>query len=245
MARDNSGGIGETIRTIFWAGLIALFVRTVAYEPFNIPSGSMIPTLLIGDYLFVSKYSYGYSRYSLPFGLPLLPAERVLFSEPEQGDVAVFKYPGDNKTDYIKRIVGLPGDRLQMVGGVLQINGQPVQRERTADFVSRDASGNILRHARYVETLPNGRKHAILEVFGDHGPVDNTGVYAVPPGHYFAMGDNRDSSRDSRFPEVGFVPRENLVGRAEVLFFSVDGSFWEFWKWPKSIRFGRIFSKIG
>ena len=243
MPRENRSATNETLRTVFWAGLIALVVRTVAFEPFNIPSGSMIPTLLIGDYLFVSKYSYGYSKHSLPFSLPVI-SSRLFFSEPERGDVVVFKKPSDNKTDYIKRIVGLPGDRLQMIGGILHINGQAVQRERIADHVSRDPFGNSVRIARFVETLPNGRRHQILEV-SDQGPMDNTPAYQVPEGHYFGMGDNRDASADSRFlADVGYIPQENLIGRAEFLFFSVDGSFWEFWKWPKSIRFGRLFSSI-
>lgn len=243
MPRENRNSIAETFRTVFWAGLIALVVRTVAFEPFNIPSGSMIPTLLIGDYLFVSKYSYGYSKHSLPFSLPVI-SSRLFFSEPERGDVVVFKKPSDNKTDYIKRIVGLPGDRLQMIGGILHINGQAVQRERIADHVSRDPFGNTVRIARFVETLPNGRRHQILEV-SDQGPMDNTPVYQVPEGHYFGMGDNRDASADSRFlADVGYIPQENLIGRAEFLWFSVDGSFWEFWNWPKSIRFGRLFTSI-
>jgi len=244
MERKKSSGLRETITTVIYAVLIALVFKTFAYEPFNIPSGSMIPTLLVGDYLFVSKFSYGYSRYSPPFfSLPLLQG-RVFFSEPdvERGDVAVFKLPTDNKTDYIKRIVGLPGDTIQVVNGILQINGQAVKRERTDDFIVRDVLGNIRRIPRYIETLPNGRRHAILEENGDRGSADNTRVYTVPEGRYFAMGDNRDNSLDSRF--IGFVPVENLVGRAEFLFFSVDGDVWKFWKWARSIRFGRMFESI-
>ena len=242
MERKKPSGLRETVTTVVYAVLIALVVRTAAYEPFNIPSGSMIPTLLVGDYLFVSKFSYGYSRYSLPFSLPLIPG-RIFFSEVERGDVAVFKLPTDNKTDYIKRIVGLPGDRIQVVNGILHINGQAVKRERIDDFIDRDAFGNTRRIPRFIETLPNGRSHAILETNGDHGPSDNTEVRTVPAGHYFAMGDNRDNSLDSRF--IGFVPAENLVGRAEFLFFSVDGDVWKFWKWARSIRFDRMFEGIG
>jgi signal peptidase I len=178
----------------------------------------------------------------LPLSLPLIPG-RVFFSEPERGDIAVFKWPGDNKTDYIKRIVGLPGDRLQVTGGVLHINGEPVTRRRIEDYVAHDGNSNAYVAAHYIETLPNGRSHDILEI-GDQRDYDNTRVYVVPEGHYFAMGDNRDNSQDSR--EWGFVPAENLVGRAEFLFFSHDGSarFWEIWKWPFAIRYSRLFQTI-
>lgn len=246
-ATRSSGGVVDFIKTIVWAGLIAIGIRTVAFEPFNIPSGSMIPTLLIGDYLFVSKYSYGYSRFSLPGWLTDLDVfdGRIFFHSPDRGDVAVFKLPRDGKTDYIKRIIGLPGDRLQMKGGILYINGEPVKRERIEDFVDQEGPVTV-RVPQYIETLPNGKRHRILESLGDNGPADNTGVYVVPPGHYFAMGDNRDNSQDSRYPDVGYVPAENLVGRAEFLFFSTNGHarFYEFWKWPVAIRYGRIFDAV-
>jgi signal peptidase I len=225
--------------------VIALVIRTVAFEPFNIPSGSMIPTLLIGDYLFVSKYSYGYSRYSLPLGLPLFSG-RLFKGEPSRGDVVVFKLPSDNKTDYIKRIVGLPGDRIQVKAGRLYINDAMVERRRVEDYIETDRFGNVVRTPQYVETLPNGRQHRILEI-SDNGALDNTGVFVVPKNHYFAMGDNRDNSLDSRVLNgVGYVPAENLVGRAEILFFSTNGSasLWEFWKWPGAIRFGRFFQTL-
>jgi signal peptidase I len=231
----------ETVSTVIYAILIALAVRTAAYEPFNIPSGSMIPTLLVGDYLFVSKFSYGYSKYSLPLSLPLIPG-RIFFTEPKRGDVAVFKLPEDNKTDYIKRLIGLPGDRIQVVSGILHINGQPVKRERVADYVSRNDSGTVRQVPRYRETLPNGRTHFILEET-DFGHADNTAVFTVPKGHYFAMGDNRDRSRDSRLG-VGFVPKQNLVGRAEFLFFSVEGMAWKIWQWGSTVRFDRLFNGI-
>jgi signal peptidase I len=239
--RRNSG-YGEAIKTAFYAAAIALIVRTFAYEPFNIPSGSMIPTLVIGDYLFVSKFSFGYSRHSLPFSLPLFDG-RIAFTEPERGDISVFKLPLDNKTDYIKRLIGLPGDRIQLKAGILHINGTPVKRRRIEDFITEHGNVRTTRTAQYIETLPNGREHLILEA-SDNGPFDNTPVYTVPAGHYFAMGDNRDRSSDSRFHDVGFVPRENLVGRAEFLFFSIDGSFWNLWEWASSIRFGRIFEGL-
>ncbi len=238
-------GLWDTVRTIVYAILIALVARTVAYEPFNIPSSSMVPTLLVGDYLFVSKYSYGYSRYSLPFGVPLI-ADRIFFTAPERGDVAVFKLSSDNHTDYIKRIIGLPEDEIQMKEGRLYINGEKVKRESTEDFTMWNSHGSPRAVRQYIETLPSGRSYRILEA-SDEGQLDNTPVYKVPPGHYFAMGDNRDNSLDSRAKYgVGFVPENNLVGRAEVLFFSVNGEtrIWEVWKWPMAIRFRRFFLTV-
>ncbi|MCH8916734.1 MAG: signal peptidase I [Proteobacteria bacterium] len=244
-AGGKPGGWLESIKTVVYAVLIAVVVRTFAYEPFNIPSGSMMPTLLVGDYLFVSKLSYGYSRHSLPFSLPLISG-RLFASMPERGDVAVFKLPTDNKTDYIKRIIGLPGDRIQVRGGILHINGTPVKRRRISDWVQRDPWGNAVAMARYMETLPNGREHLIIEK-SDSDQLDNTPVYVVPKGHYFAMGDNRDGSLDSRvLNHVGYIPAENLVGRAEILFFSTNGKarWWEIWKWPTATRFSRLFTSV-
>ncbi len=237
------GGFWDTLRTVGYAVLIAITIRTFAYEPFSIPSGSMKPTLLIGDYLFVSKFSYGYSHHSLPFSLPLFSG-RVMVTEPTRGDVAVFKKPTEDSIDYIKRIIGLPGDRIQVVGGILHINDQPVKRQRTSEFVDYDDWGSVKRITRYIETLPNGRQHFILEENGDRGMADNTPVYVVPTGHYFAMGDNRDNSQDSRFPDVRFIPLENLVGRAEFLFFSIDGAVWKIWSWFSTVRFDRMFDDI-
>ncbi|MEK9671540.1 MAG: signal peptidase I [Rhodospirillaceae bacterium] len=243
MSDNNPGGFGETMRTVVYAVLIALFVRTFAYEPFNIPSESMLPTLLIGDYLFVSKASYGYSRHSLPLSLPVIPG-RVLFDEPERGDVMVFKLPADNETDFIKRVIGLPGDTIQVVNGILHINGKPVKRERVEDFVQTDSFGATRRVPMYRETLPNGKVHYILEESDSYPGVDNTPVFKVPPNTYFAMGDNRDQSNDSRFTNVGYIPKVNLVGRAEFLFLSTKDSLWKFWRWPETLRFERIFQGI-
>ena len=242
--KRDKGGLGETICTVVYAVLIALVIRTFAYEPFNIPSESMLPTLLVGDYLFVSKYSYGYSRYSLPWGLPLFEG-RLWQSEPRRGDVAVFKLPSDNSTDYIKRIVGLPGDRVQMRDGKLFINDQSVVKVRAEDFIY-ERNGQRFRVPRFVETLPGGPRHDTLD-FIAAGEHDTTREFVIPAGHYFAMGDNRDNSLDSRARGgVGMVPAENLVGRAEFLFFSTDGSarLWEFWRWPFAIRFDRLFKQV-
>ena len=231
--------------TLIWAGVIALIIRSFLFQPFNIPSGSMKPTLLIGDYLFVSKFSYGFSKHSFPFSPPVWSG-RIMGSEPERGDVIVFKLPRDYRTDYVKRLIGLPGDRIQVTGGQLYINSEPVKRELLSEFLDHDKSGKTKPIRQYRETLPNGVSYLSLdEVDGSVG--DNTPEYLVPVGHYFMMGDNRDNSTDSRFMRhVGYVPYENLVGPAQVLFYSFDDrtSWWQIWKWPSSIRFSRLFSAI-
>jgi len=241
-AQDKSGWL-DTIKTLFIAGLIAISFRSVIAEPFNIPSGSMIPTLLVGDYLFVSKFSYGYSRHSFPFSAAPI-SNRVMASMPERGDVAVFRLPSNVSVDYIKRVVGLPGDRIQVKRGILHINGQAVERRLVGN--GNIASGQTsLVTQRYEEVFPDGHTHIIQEV-SDNQVFDNTPEFTVPEGHYFMMGDNRDNSRDSRSSSVGFVPFKNFIGRAEFLFFSHGGDarFWEVWKWPFSVRISRIFSGI-
>ena len=228
----------EVVKTIIYALLIAGFIRSLLFQPFNIPSQSMEGTLLVGDYLFVSKYSYGYSRYSFPFGL--IPfSGRILPQEPRRGDIVVFKFPPDNSTDYIKRLVGLPGDRIQMRYGTLYVNDQPVPKVQVEPFTEYFGSAPH-QVSRYRETLPNGVSYEILDR-EPNGNLDSTDVFVVPEGHYFMMGDNRDNSADSR-ADVGMVPFENLVGEAQIIFFSTDGSarLWEIWKWPFAIRYGRV-----
>ena len=248
----------ENLKTIVYAGLIAVGVRTFLYEPFNIPSGSMEPTLLIGDYLFVSKYSYGYSKYSMPFS-PDIFGGRLFGSLPKRGDVAVFKYPRDTSIDYIKRIIGLPGDHIQVKHGQLFINGKECPREPLGSY-DTDDNGYVQREKLYIETLPNGVRHEILKAtdgsddsrlpgFDPAKEFDpnNTIEYVVPPDHVFAMGDHRDNSADSRFMNaVGFVPVENLVGRAEFLFFSIDAAhpWYEIWWWPFEIRWNRLIERV-
>jgi len=245
MSVKKSNSVLELIKTVAWAIIIAMTVRTTAYEPFNIPSGSMIPTLLVGDYLFVSKFSFGYSRYSLPLSVPLI-SDRIFFSEPKRGDVVVFRKPTDTSIDYIKRLIGMPGDKIQMVEGVLHINGKTIERKRIKGLQQVDPFGRKFAVPQFLETLPNGRKYNILEVMGDKGDADNTGIFSVPRGHYFMMGDNRDNSVDSRDSSVGMVPARNLVGRAEVIFWAWDSrwSWWEIWNWYRAIRFNRVFGNI-
>jgi signal peptidase I len=270
-ASRTTGGLAETVKTLVYAILIALVIRTFLFEPFSIPSASMVPTLLIGDYLFVEKFSYGFSRWSFPFGIPVIPGPgRIFFRAPHRGDVVVFKLPCDfsrlppdeadfrkrscdPSTDFIKRIIGLPGDKVQMKDGLLFVNDTQVPRQRVDDFYYEEpfrpgeagcGSGN---YPQYRETLPDNAPHRMIKNC-NVPQFDNTQVFTVPSDHFFMMGDNRDDSADSRDPRsgVGYVPSENLVGRAEFLFFSTDGyaALWEPWKWPFTVRYGRLFSAI-
>ena len=254
----------ENLRFLATLLLIAFVLRSFIVAPFNIPSESMLPRLLVGDYLFVAKWPYGYSRHSLPWSIPLIPG-RIFASQPERGDVVVFKNPADEGTDYIKRVIGLPGDLVQVKGGQVVLNGDPVPRARIADFLDpvspnspcRPGGGDSIavqpmpgghlacRYTRYRETLPNGRSYEVLDI-GSFA-ADDTGVFVVPEDHLFLMGDNRDRSADSRFPAaanggIGFVPEENLVGRALVTFFSTDGSaeWLKPWTWLTAARWSRI-----
>jgi signal peptidase I len=242
---ESTGAVWETMKVIIHALIIAFVVRVFFYQPFNIPSGSMKSTLLVGDYLFVSKMSYGYSKFSVPGGFNLFPG-RIWASAPKRGDVAVFKLPRDPSMDFIKRVIGLPGDEIQVKDGVVYINGTAVPKRQVDEWESPDESGTVKRYRRFEETLPNGVKHLTLDLVPD-SRFDNTIVYKVPEGHYFMMGDNRDESNDSRSRnDVGFIPYENFVGRAEVIWFSGTEmwGFFKFWTWPQQIRWRRFFSLV-
>ena len=236
--------ISDNIKTIVLAVIIAVLIRSFLLEPFRIPSGSMYPTLRVGDYLFVSKYSYGYSRYSFPFGLPIFEG-RLKYKQPQRGDVVVFKFPQNTHSDFIKRIIGLPGDKVQIKEGRLYINGELIERKKIGSYVIDEYVTMPEFYHQYEETLPDGVKHMILEVSDKERIVDNTEEYVVPEDAFFVMGDNRDRSNDSRI-SVGFVPKENLVGKAKFIFFSHDdkGSLFKPWTWYRAIRWQRFFKGI-
>ena len=248
MATKQEHWLAELVKTVLYAGIFVLFFHSILFKPFNIPSPSMIPTLLVGDYLFVSKYPYGYSRYSFPFGFPFFEG-RVMSGSPKQGDVIVFRPPHKSEEDWIKRVIGTAGDRVQIIEGVVHINDQKVTLQYIDDYRWRDENGRYHTSQLYRETLPDGVEHEILKTqkFGA-GHKDNTPEFIVPEGHYFVMGDNRDHSDDSR--SIGFIPQENLVGRAEAIFFSTkiptdpEVQGWHIWKWPTETRYDRMLSFI-
>ena len=247
---EKSGAVNEIVeivKTVVYALLIALFLRVIFFQPFTIPSASMEPTLLEGDYIIVSKYSYGYSRHSIPFSPPLFEG-RIFERAPQRGDVVVFKLPRDDRTDYIKRLIGLPGDRVQMREGRLYVNGSAVPRQALPSVTIDSGYGFTRNVERYRETLPNGRQYVTYD-FGPDGDVDKTEVFVVPEGHYFFMGDNRDNSLDSRVDEavgVGFVPEENLVGKAQIIMLSWEkgASLFKPWTWVMDARPSRFFNVL-
>ena len=236
----SNNSIKELFKTLLIAGSIAIFFRSIFFEPFNIPSGSMIPSLLVGDYLFVSKYSYGYSKYSFPFGVAPI-TDRIFEKSPKRGDVIVFRKPDDESIDYIKRLVALPNDTVQVKNGVLYINKKMVERTKANVGIMKNNFGDEKIFIQYKETFDGLSFHQIIEA-SDQDLFDDTIEFKVPDNHFFFMGDNRDNSRDSRSPEVGFVPKRNLIGKAQIIFFSHNSSasIFEFWKWHKAVRFSRI-----
>ena len=236
--------IREFLKIVVFALVFAGIIRSFLFEPFHIPSGSMKRTLLVGDYLFVSKYSYGYSRYSFPFGMIPFSGRIFQSNQPERGDIIVFRTPSDTRTDFIKRLIGLPGDRIQVKDGVLYINGVAVKREKAGEYIDNEGGDGEKILQIFRETLPNGVSYDTLDET-KNGRLDNTGEYLVPKGHYFMMGDNRDNSQDSRVLDmVGYVPAENFIGKARIIFFSADPDIfriWKIWAWPKALRNGRFF----
>ena len=241
----NKNFFSENIKTLLYALVIAIVIRSLLIQPFYIPSSSMEPTLLVGDRLFVTKYSYGYSKHSFPFSPPIL-SNRVMFSSPERGDVVVFKTPADNRTDYIKRLIGLPGDKIQFIDSNLYLNNSEILKSKNQMDSNIYCGSKIIDVFKFEEKLPNGKK--FHTVYLKDYTYQNSDIFTVPDNHYFFLGDNRDCSKDSRYlSSVGYVHKDNLVGKAQFIFFSSDrnvGNFFEFWKWHKSIRFSRTFNKI-
>jgi len=235
----------ENIKTLFYALIIAIIIRSLIIQPFYIPSSSMEPNLLVGDRLFVTKYSYGYSKHSFPFSPPIFKG-RIFYSEPKRGDVIVFKTPADNRTDYIKRLIGLPGDQIQFIESNLYLNNSEILKSRISKKDKIFCGNNNIEVYTFEEILPDGKKHK--SVYLKNHSYKNSDVFLVPQNHYFYLGDNRDCSKDSRFlTSVGYVHKDNIVGKAQFIFFSSDksvGNIFSFWKWNKSLRFDRFLKKI-
>ncbi len=241
----NKNFIVENTKTLFYALIIALLIRSFFIQPFYIPSSSMEPNLLVGDRIFVTKYSYGFSKHSFPFSPPIFDG-RILANKPKRGDIVVFKTPADNRTDYIKRLIGLPGDEIKFIDSNLYLNKTEILKSRIAKDDLIYCGNKTIEVFTFQEILPNGKKH--LSVYLKNFSFQNSDTFIVPQNHYFFLGDNRDCSKDSRFlSSVGYVHEDNLVGKAQFIFFSSDksvGNFFSFWKWNKSIRFDRFFKKI-
>ena len=237
--------ISENLKTLFYALIIAVIIRSLFLQPFYIPSSSMEPTLLVGDRLFVTKYSYGYSKHSFPFSPPIIK-ERVFFDEPKRGDVVVFKTPADNRTDYIKRLIGLPGDKIQFIDGNLYLNNSEILKSKVSSNDKIYCGDRTINVMTFEESLSNNKTHK--SVYLKEFSYKDSDIFEVPTDHYFFLGDNRDCSKDSRYlTSVGYVHKNNLVGKAQFIFFSSNrkiGSIFSFWKWHKSIRFDRFFKKI-
>ncbi|WP_370931615.1 signal peptidase I [Bartonella sp. DGB1] len=236
-------GFWGNIKALLYAALIVLIVRSFIIQPVKIPSGSMRPTLLVGDYLFISKMAYGYSKFSIPVTFDFFSG-RLWGSEPKRGDIAVFRLPSDNSVDYIKRVIGLPGETVQLINGLIYINGKAIERQKLPDLNDKDVTDINGPVELYKETLPNGVSYNSIYIFPE-SIANNTKVYRIPEGHYFMLGDNRDNSLDSRF-EVGFVPYENFIGKANIIFLSLNdvARIWEIWKWPLAIRYNRLFTWV-
>ena len=235
----------ENIKIIIYALIIAIFIRSIFFQPFYIPSSSMEPNLLVGDRLFVSKYSYGFSKHSFPFS-PNLFKGRIFFSEPKRADVIVFKTPADNRTDYIKRLIGLPGDSIQFINGDIYLNNNQILKTKSKKYSKINCGKVTLEIDAFEEKLPNSKTY--VAVYDKKNTYINSDKFTVPKDHYFFLGDNRDCSKDSRYlTSVGYVHKDNLVGKARIIFFSSDyriGSIFKFWKWNKIIRFDRFFKII-
>ncbi len=241
----NKKSIIENLKTLIYALIIAIIIRSLLIQPFYIPSSSMEPTLLVGDRLFVTKYSYGYSKHSFPFSPPFFD-NRLMFSKPKRGDVVVFKTPADNRTDYIKRLIGLPGDKIQFINSNLYLNNSEIIKSKISNNDKIYCGDEIIDVLTFEEKLPN--KKIFTSVYLKDFTYQNSDIFTVPQDHYFFLGDNRDCSKDSRFlSSVGYVHKDNLVGKAQFIFFSSDktiGRLFELWKLHKSIRFERFFQKI-
>ena len=246
MKKTNNNKLIDNLKTLGLAILAALTIRSFLFEPFSIPSGSMYPTLVVGDYLFVSKYSYGFSRHSFPLSIPVVP-KRIFYSSPKRGDVVVFKTPTDNKTDYIKRLIGLPGDSIKMVENEIFLNGKKIERKKINDEIYSDTFDRQSKVSRYMEILPSGKSYEVFEMNNDVSIYDtnNFKELTVPRDQFYVIGDNRDNSQDSRF--IGGIPKDNLVGQGALVFLSFDskkGRWWKVWTWFSALRKDRFFTSL-